>query len=88
MNKEEFLRLLRDQVDKMYIGKPWDVCAEGVWCKFVNTTKCASCKRVDMGEEDHFAQDKQCFTYSFRPNGYWPRDHPERMEMDEMGNWR
>lgn len=54
--------------------KPWLVwCGDGVFC--ARAGDCGRCNGID-----DFQQNDRCTTYSFRPNGFWPRDHPERME--------
>ncbi len=80
MNVEEFRWLLKHQPQPEL--KPWEICPEGVWCSHVNTYHCNKCTK-NSGGFDHFDQGKKCLTYSFRPNGYWPRDHLNRMEREE-----
>jgi hypothetical protein len=48
---------------------------------------CRRCTRGGGVGGDFFRQNRRCQAYSFRPNGYWPVGHPERMERGDDGEW-
>ena len=69
-------------------GYPSKECTDSWYC---NARNCWRCKRIAFGRlaeivVDGFQQSRRSSVYSIRPNGYWPKDHEERMEMKD-GRW-